>query len=197
MQPHKLIISIINKLILILESAISELRIKAENVETSKSLKVKGLIYISNQGIIKIGENVKINSSLLGNPIANGRCSFATTPTGEIIISDNVGISGTTIYSANKIYIGKNSYIGAGVKIFDTDFHSLSHIERFTKGDCNIKTGAVTISENCFIGAESIILKNISIGENSVVAAGSIVVSNIPENEVWGGVPARFLKKNI
>lgn len=33
------------------------------------------------------------------------------------------------------------------------------------------------------------------IGDNSIIGAGSIVTKNIPDNEVWAGVPAKFIKK--
>jgi acetyltransferase-like isoleucine patch superfamily enzyme len=46
-----------------------------------------------------------------------------------------------------------------------------------------------------FIGARCIILKGVTIGEKSIVAAGSVVTKNIPEGEVWGGNPAKFIKK--
>ena len=37
------------------------------------------------------------------------------------------------------------------------------------------------------------LLPNIVVGANSVVAAGSVVNKDIPDNEVWGGVPAKFI----
>lgn len=159
--------------------------------------KITGLIYISNQGCIEIGENVKINSSLLANPISNNRCSLATTASGKILIAKNVGISGATIYSASEVSIGENSFIGANAKILDTDFHSLSHTDRHMHGDNNIQSKKIKISDNCFIGTEAIILKGVTIGCNSIVAAGSVVTIDIPSNEIWGGVPAKFLKNNI
>lgn len=36
-------------------------------------------------------------------------------------------------------------------------------------------------------------MPNVSIGKNCIIAAGSIVTKNIPDNEVWGGVPAKFI----
>ena len=33
------------------------------------------------------------------------------------------------------------------------------------------------------------------IGDNSVIAAGSVVTKDVPENSVYGGNPAKFIKK--
>lgn len=38
-------------------------------------------------------------------------------------------------------------------------------------------------------------LNAVTIGRNSVVGAGSIVTKDIPDNEVWAGNPARFIRK--
>lgn len=39
------------------------------------------------------------------------------------------------------------------------------------------------------------LLCGISIGENSMIGAGSVVTKSIPDNELWYGNPARFVKK--
>lgn len=46
-----------------------------------------------------------------------------------------------------------------------------------------------------FLGANTIITKSVTIGDNVIVGAGSIVTKDIPSNEIWAGVPARFIKK--
>lgn len=40
-----------------------------------------------------------------------------------------------------------------------------------------------------------LVLEQVTIGENSIVAAGAVVTKDIPDNEVWAGVPARFIRK--
>lgn len=55
------------------------------------------------------------------------------------------------------------------------------------------KFGPIVIHDNCFIGACSIILPNITIGKNSIIGAGSVVTKNVPANSVWAGVPARHI----
>ena len=50
------------------------------------------------------------------------------------------------------------------------------------------------IKDNVFIGARCLILKGVVVGENSIIGAGSVVTKNIPDNEIWAGNPAKFIK---
>lgn len=79
----------------------------------------------------------------------------------------------------------------------DTNFHSTNwEIRMDRKKDIiNAKTAPVKIDDFVFIGARSIICKGVHIGEKSLVAAGSVVVKDIPAGELWGGNPAKFIKK--
>jgi acetyltransferase-like isoleucine patch superfamily enzyme len=55
----------------------------------------------------------------------------------------------------------------------------------------------ITIGNNVTIGAKSIIMPGVNIGDDSIVAAGSVVLKGtlIEKNEIWGGNPAKFIKK--
>ncbi len=59
------------------------------------------------------------------------------------------------------------------------------------------KFHTVRLCKNSFLGCNSVICKGVIIGENSLVAAQSVVTKDIPANEVWGGNPARFIKKRV
>jgi len=41
----------------------------------------------------------------------------------------------------------------------------------------------------------SIIIGDVHIGDNAIIAAGSVVTKDVPANEIWGGTPAKFIKK--
>lgn len=38
-------------------------------------------------------------------------------------------------------------------------------------------------------------MPNVVIGSNVIIAAGSIVTKSVPNAQVWGGVPAKFIMK--
>ena len=52
----------------------------------------------------------------------------------------------------------------------------------------------VTIGDNVFIGAGTIVLPGVSIGNNVVIGAGSVVSRDIPDGSVAVGNPARVVK---
>ena len=52
----------------------------------------------------------------------------------------------------------------------------------------------ITIGNNVWIGAGSLILAGVTIGDNSVIGAGSVVKKSIPANVVAVGVPCKVLR---
>lgn len=55
------------------------------------------------------------------------------------------------------------------------------------------KIGRVSIGDNVFIGAESVVLPDVKIGSNVVIGANSTVTHDIPDNSVAVGSPARVI----
>lgn len=111
----------------------------------------------------------------------------------EIIIGENVGISGSTISAMKSIRIGNNVLIGSGCIICDNDAHPIIPTDR--NNTKKIKAIPIVIEDDVFIGARCIVLKGVNIGRGSVVGAGSVVSKNIPSHELWAGNPAKFIKK--
>lgn len=71
----------------------------------------------------------------------------------------------------------------------------LTHHLDTTDAGIRWRKGKVHICEGAFIGANSIICNSVRIGKWAIVGAGSVVTKDIPDHEIWGGNPARFIKK--
>lgn len=144
-----------------------------------------------------IGQNFAMNNGTNHNPIGMPQpCTFFVDRGCALTIGDNVGISQTALIAHEDIYIGDNVKIGGGTCVYTSDFHSLDPEIRRTGADQqNRKSAPVTIDHDVFIGARCIILKGVTIGANSIVGAGSVVTKSIPENEIWAGNPAKFVRK--
>lgn len=173
------------------------LKIMKVNIPLISIRKINGKIFIRNRGTVIIGNSVTINSNYASNPIG-GNCftSIYVKQGARLTIGDNTGISNTAIVCSMEINIGKYVFIGGDCKIYDTDFHSLNFEKRHRLPDNDVRTGTVNIKDGAFIGTGAIILKGVTIGEKSIIGAGSVVTCDIPDNEIWAGNPARFIRKN-
>ncbi|MGN0602262.1 MAG: acyltransferase [Oscillospiraceae bacterium] len=179
---------------------------KATKVKYGKNLLLKGVPVIFNKSgaNLSMGDNVTVKSSFLSNLVGlYSRSIIVTRASGaEIVIGNNVGISGATIYARNKIEIGENTCIGGNAKILDNDFHPIE-VETRNKllNDPNggnsdlVPSRPIKIGKNCFIGCNSIILKGTVLGDGCVVGAGAVVSGKFEDNCVIAGNPARVIKK--
>ena len=71
--------------------------------------------------------------------------------------------------------------------------HILCHDASTKKFLGYTKIGRVTIGNNVFIGAESVVLPGVTIGSNVVIGANSTVTHDIPDNSVAAGSPAKVI----
>lgn len=163
-------------------------------VKTGRNLKINGSLFLKGKGNITLGNHVTINSNYFFNPIGGQTfTSMVVAKQAMLKIGNHVGISNSAIFCALEIIIEDYVLIGGGCKIWDTDFHSLDSQTRGTELDKGISL-PVKIKKNAFIGGSSIILKGVTIGENSIIGAGSVVTKSVPDNEIWGGNPAKFIR---
>lgn len=117
---------------------------------------------ISNKGICVIGDYFHCNSGVLNNTVGGPyMTSLQVQKNAELMIGNNVGMSGTVISVRDRVIIDDYVMIGSGCCIYDNDFHSLKFEERI-HGFEGIKSKPTHISEGVFIGSRSIILKGVT-----------------------------------
>lgn len=97
-------------------------------------------------------------------------------------IGDNTAFNNGCVVTCHyNVYIGSGVEFGQNVLIYDHD-HDF-RAEGGIKAK-KYKYGAVSIGDNCWIGANTVILRGTSIGNNSVVGAGCVIKGHYPENSV-------------
>ncbi|MFT6899759.1 MAG: acetyltransferase-like isoleucine patch superfamily enzyme [Paraglaciecola sp.] len=162
------------------------------------SVQVRGRmrIFVTKRGVFSIGNGTKFNSGPAFN-VSGGAQRMTFWVDGKLEIGNNVGMSSSAILCKHHIVIGDNVTVGGNTLIIDSDSHSINANVRIDrdKDRHGARWGKIIICDNVFIGTRSTILKGVTIGKDSVVGACSVVTKSIPENEIWGGNPAKFIKK--
>lgn len=145
---------------------------------------------------ISIGEKLILRNTSQSNSmgVIQPVIIRAVSRNSEIVIGDNVGISGSSIVAMKKIQIGSNVLIGSGSVIVDSDLHPISFEDR-KNGVDNTTSSAVTIEDDVFIGGRCIVLKGVRIGKGAIIGAGSVVTRDIPPYSIACGNPATVIKK--
>ena len=147
---------------------------------------------IVNKGKIELGNHVFLNSFPGGEFYRTGLNTYF--PNSAIKIGDNCSLNGTLIHSRKSVIIGNDCLFGPGVVILDNNSHNTS-INPLVRRTGEIEESPVNIGNNVWVGMRSIIMKGVNIGDNAIVAAGSVVTKNVPSNQIFGGNPAKFIKK--
>lgn len=115
------------------------------------------------------------------------------------VIGDNCNICANVLIE-NDVRIGDNVTIKSGVQLWDgiiiEDNVFIGPNVSFTNDDVPRskvypeKFGTTLLKKGCSIGANATILSDITIGEYAFIGAGSVVTKNIPPYTVWFGNPA-------
>jgi acetyltransferase-like isoleucine patch superfamily enzyme len=161
-------------------------KLLGKNVQIGANFKVKRSLSIKGPGRVIMGDNVYVDGT-----------SHTVTPwtshkEAEIIIGNNVFLNGTRFGCARRIEIGDNCIV-ADCRILDTDFHSV-YPNRRNDPDY-IESSPIIIGKNVWIALGCVILRGVRIGDNSTISAQSVVYKDVPENCVYGGNPAVFIRK--
>lgn len=129
-------------------------------------------IEIRNTGKLKLGKMVR----------AHTRTRLSVSSNGLLEIGDNTAFNYNCMVTCHKkIIIGNDCTFGPGVLIYDHD-HDYSIGSKMNGHD--FKCDDVIIGNNCWIGANVIILRGTIIGDNCVIGAGTILKGKYADNLV-------------
>lgn len=89
------------------------------------------------------------------------------------------------------VSIGSNCYMNSGFTILTHDWVTKVFIQ--SGRDFLPSSGRVTIGNNVSFGRNVMVLKGVTIGDNCFVGAGSIVTKSIPPNSIAAGIPCKVI----
>ena len=95
-----------------------------------------------------------------------------------------------TILDVARVSIGDNCFLAPGVGIY-TAGHPIHPDIRNAGPEYGI---SITIGDNVWIGAQSVICPGVHIGSGVVIGAGSVVTHDIPDMVVAAGNPCRVIR---
>lgn len=152
----------------------------------------------THSGLLHIGVGCQFiaprSMKFSGTTFINDRCYF-NADGGLLSVGDWTAFNyGAHINAAcgGSIIIGAHCPIGPGV-VMRTAGH------RFSSVDDNIQSQGhdladIIIEDDCWIGANAVILGGVHIGRGAIVGAGAVVTKDIPSMAIAVGVPAKVIK---
>lgn len=152
---------------------------------------------------VYVSPDARIHPSVRGTRIVIGAqtqiydfvCIRAVGGTGDLVMGEHCYINPQcVIYTGNGITMGNYVLLAPGVMLMPTN-------HAFGRRDIPIRhqgfqesKGGITIEDDVWIGANSVILDGSHIGKGAIIAAGSVLRGTVPPNEIWGGILAQKIK---
>lgn len=134
-------------------------------------------------------------------PKMGSNCFLADNATiiGDVVMGDDCSIWFNTVLrgDVNSIRIGNRVNIQDGSVLHTLYEKSTVEIGDDVSIGHNVTLHGACIHNKALIGMGATLLDHAIVGEGAIVAAGALVLSNtiIEPYTLWGGVPAKFIKK--
>ena len=140
-------------------------------------------IKMTRGGIFKIGKYVTI---------ADHTFIQLTKPSPDVRVGNFTVIGrNCVIASKTQIRIGAYTLIGPYCQINDQS-HGTARNQLIINQAAVLDP--VTIGDDVWLGSGVRVMPGVTIGDGAIVGAGSVVTRNIPQYEIWGGNPERFIR---
>ena len=128
-------------------------------------------------------------------------CYFSENATivGEVTMGDQCSVWFNAVVRGDvaPITIGDRTNIQDGSCVHVTHETGPTHICSDVTIGHNVTVHGAKIGNGALIGMGATLLDDSHIGDGAIIAAGALVLKNtqIGPGELWGGVPAKFIKK--
>ncbi len=135
------------------------------------------------------------------DPQIGNDCYLAENATivGDVVMGDGCSIWFNAVLrgDVNSIRIGNHVNIQDGSVLHTLYEKSTIEIGDYVSVGHNVTIHGASVKDYALIGMGSTLLDHAEVGEGAIVAAGALVLAGtkIGDYELWGGVPAKFLKK--
>jgi len=171
----------------------------------SSDARLKGKRHLSIGRDVVVGPGVHINAVSTGGIKLGSRVTIderAILRASGVVRNLGVGIgvgSETSIGAFNFIHggggveIGCNCLLGPYVSVFSED-HCFDDLDVPIREQGEIRK-RVSIGDDVWIGAGSVVLSGVTIGSHTIVAAGSVVTRDLDGDSVYAGNPAKKIRR--
>lgn len=180
----------------------------------------KGLLFIGRDTQIRAKEKIHLgrgvtiddgafldalstNGVVMGDNVSVGK-NTAIECTGSLkllghgmLVGDNVGLGRDCFYGcAGGIRIGDDTIIGNYVS-FHSENHNSTDLQIPIRLQ-GVNHKGIVVGNNCWLGAKATILDGAIIHDGCIIAAGCLVTAGeYLSNGIYGGVPAKLIKRRV
>lgn len=132
------------------------------------------------------------NNFKLGNDSTIEDFTTINNGVGDVLIGDRVRIGMSNVLIGpvtigNDVLLAQNIVL-SGLNHGYEDINIVPHKQSVTKKK-------ITLEDEVWIGANSVVIAGVTIGKHSVIGAGSVVTKDIPPFSVVAGNPAKVIKQ--
>lgn len=134
----------------------------------------------------------KTQGIFIGANVIIGRNSILSCKGGSIKLDDYANVSSNcTLLSETKIAIGMYAFLAGYCYLVAGGNHSFNRTDMPIMFQPSLAKGGISIGEDCWLGASTIVLDGVSVGRGCVIGAGAVVTKSLPAFSIATGIPAK------